>query len=115
MSDLKGLELKNLGTRDERAVARAANQVVGRVQYDHGTGAWNEWYLALDSGRWLWLAETQGRYYLSGTLAGGNEKMPAVADAPVTRVVMARENASARGAPEAVRSRPASRRARSHC
>jgi thiol:disulfide interchange protein DsbA len=28
----------------------------------------------------------QGRYYLSGTLAGGNEKMPAVADALVARV-----------------------------
>lgn len=48
-----------------RGRAHGGFQIVGRVQYDHGAGAWNEWYLALDSGRWLWLAETQGRYYLS--------------------------------------------------
>src|SRR5262245_29829449 len=45
--------------------AHGGFRVVGRIQLDHGAGTWNEWYLALDNGRWLWLAETQGRYYLS--------------------------------------------------
>lgn len=48
--------------------------VAGRLQLDHGAGTWNEWYLGLDDGRWLWLAETQGRYYLTAAtaLAGGD-------------------------------------------
>src|SRR4051812_20879375 len=45
--------------------AHGGFRIVGRIQLDHGAGTWNEWYLALDNGRWLWLAETQGRYYLS--------------------------------------------------
>lgn len=49
--------------------------VVGRIQLDHGAGTWNEWYLALDSGRWLWLAEAQGRTYLTASIG-------AVKDAP---------------------------------
>src|SRR5262245_17221153 len=31
-------------------------QIVGRLQLDHGAGTWNEWYLALDKGTWMWLA-----------------------------------------------------------
>lgn len=51
-----------------RGKAYGGFQVIGRLQLDHGAGAWNEWYLALDNGRWLWLAETQGRYYLTAPI-----------------------------------------------
>ena len=40
--------------------------VVGRVQYQHAAGGvWNEWYLLFPGERWGWLAEAQGRYYLT--------------------------------------------------
>lgn len=39
-------------------------QMVGRTQMKHPMGGvWDEWYLALDDGRWGWLAEAQGRLY----------------------------------------------------
>lgn len=41
-------------------------QMVGRTQMKHPMGGvWDEWYLALDDGRWGWLAEAQGRLYLT--------------------------------------------------
>jgi hypothetical protein len=40
-------------------------QIAGRLQYEWAQGAWDEWYVALDDGRWGWLAEAQGRYYFS--------------------------------------------------
>ncbi|WP_306591738.1 DUF4178 domain-containing protein [Geothrix sp. 21YS21S-4] len=40
--------------------------LAGRVQLKHPLGGtWDEWYLALDDGRWGWLAEAQGRFYLT--------------------------------------------------
>lgn len=39
--------------------------LVGRLQLDWGKGVWDEWYVAFDDGRWGWLAEAQGRYYLT--------------------------------------------------
>lgn len=40
--------------------------VVGRTQLRHAAGGvWDEWYLAFDDGRWGWLAEAQGRFYLT--------------------------------------------------
>ncbi len=46
--------------------------LVGQIQYDHGAGPWNEWYAAFDDGRWGWIAEAQGRIYLSfGTEVAG--------------------------------------------
>ncbi len=39
--------------------------LVGRQQLDHGQGPWDEWYCAFDDGRWGWLAEAQGRFYLT--------------------------------------------------
>lgn len=47
--------------------------VAGRLQLDHGAGTWNEWYLGLDSGKWLWLAEAQGRYYLTAPSADATQ------------------------------------------
>ena len=40
--------------------------VVGRVQYRHPSGAmWNEWYLLFAGEVWGWLAEAQGRFYMT--------------------------------------------------
>lgn len=39
--------------------------IVGRVQLDYGAGPWNEWYAAFDDERWGWIAEAQGRLYIT--------------------------------------------------
>ncbi|MBI4911647.1 MAG: DUF4178 domain-containing protein [Acidobacteria bacterium] len=40
--------------------------IAGRLQMRHPLGGtWDEWYLAFDDGRWGWLAEAQGHYYLT--------------------------------------------------
>ncbi len=40
-------------------------EVVGRVQYQHPSGAtWNEWYLLFGGETWGWLAEAQSRLFL---------------------------------------------------
>lgn len=40
--------------------------VAGRVQLLHPLGGvWDEWYLAFADGTWGWLAEVQGRFYLT--------------------------------------------------
>ena len=43
----------------------AAFEVVGRLQYEWEAGVWDEWYLAFGDGRWGWLAEAQGRFYVT--------------------------------------------------
>ncbi|MBP1773414.1 MAG: hypothetical protein H6P99_2577 [Holophagaceae bacterium] len=59
------LALGATGTYTGRAFTLA-----GRVQLRHPLGGvWDEWYLALDDGRWGWLAEAQGRFYLTFTQA----------------------------------------------
>lgn len=41
-------------------------RLVGRVQYRHfAGGVWDEWYVALANGKWGWLAEAQGQFYLT--------------------------------------------------
>jgi hypothetical protein len=39
--------------------------VGGRLQLDHGKGPWDEWYVAFRDGTWGWLAQGQGRWYLT--------------------------------------------------
>ena len=40
--------------------------LVGRSQYKHAAGGvWDEWYAAFPGDRWGWLAEAQGRFYLT--------------------------------------------------
>ncbi len=40
--------------------------LVGRTQYKHPAGGvWDEWYAAFADGRWGWLAEAQGRFYMT--------------------------------------------------
>ena len=44
----------------------AGFMLVGMAQIRHAQGGiWQEWYARFDSGRWGWLAEAQGRYYLT--------------------------------------------------
>jgi hypothetical protein len=46
--------------------------LVGMAQIRHAAGGlWQEWYAKLDGGRWGWLAEAQGRYYLTFEEAAG--------------------------------------------
>lgn len=41
-------------------------EIVGRVQYQHPAGGvWNEWYLQYPGDRVGWLADAQGRYFLT--------------------------------------------------
>src|SRR5918998_47005 len=50
-----------------RGVVRGvAFELTGRAQLQHAAGGtWDEWYAALADGRWGWLAEAQGRFYLT--------------------------------------------------
>jgi DNA-directed RNA polymerase subunit RPC12/RpoP len=46
-------------------------RVTGRTQLRHQAGGvWDEWYAAFDDGRWGWLAEAQGRFYVTFKVAG---------------------------------------------
>lgn len=41
-------------------------RITGRTQMRHQAGGvWDEWYASFDDGRWGWLAEAQGRFYLT--------------------------------------------------
>ena len=41
-------------------------QLAGRTQMKHSLGGvWDEWHAAFADGRWGWLAEAQGRFYLT--------------------------------------------------
>ena len=43
-----------------------AFELTGRAQVQHAAGGfWDEWYAAFADGRWGWLAEAQGRFYLT--------------------------------------------------
>ncbi len=54
----------DLGLRG--AVAGAGFELVGHVQLQHGKGGvWDEWFAAFDDGRWGWLAEAEGRLWLT--------------------------------------------------
>ena len=41
-------------------------RITGRTQMKHQAGGvWDEWYAAFDDGRWGWLAEAQGKFYVT--------------------------------------------------
>ncbi|HXG64125.1 MAG TPA: DUF4178 domain-containing protein, partial [Blastocatellia bacterium] len=41
-------------------------ELMGRAQLAHQAGGmWDEWYAAFADGRWGWLAEAQGRFYIT--------------------------------------------------
>ena len=51
--------------------------LVGRAQYRHPAGGvWDEWYAKLDDGTWGWLAEAQGRFYLTFETVGAGTAPP---------------------------------------
>jgi hypothetical protein len=52
-----------LGSRGE--IGQLPFEVIGRLQYEWQAGVWDEWYLAFGDGRWGWLAEAQGRFYVT--------------------------------------------------
>lgn len=57
-----------LGARGEFQGQRF--QLVGLIQYDHGSGPWNEWMAAFEDGRWGWIAEARGEVYLMFEMVG---------------------------------------------
>ncbi len=46
-------------------IGQLAFEVIGRLQYQWQQGVWDEWYVAFADGRWGWLAEAQGRFYVT--------------------------------------------------
>jgi hypothetical protein len=45
---------------------RTPFELTGRAQLGHAAGGvWDEWYAAFKDGRWGWIAEAQGRFYLT--------------------------------------------------
>ena len=70
------LSLGTSGRYDKRGFT-----LVGRVQLDYGLGPWNEWYAAFDDGEWGWIAEAQGRVYITFKRPGA--ALPGYADARV--------------------------------
>ncbi|MGK2857486.1 MAG: DUF4178 domain-containing protein [Thermoanaerobaculia bacterium] len=51
-------------------------RLTGRAQIRHAAGGlWDEWYAAFDDGRWGWLAEARGIYYMTFE-TGAKEPLP---------------------------------------
>ena len=50
-------------------IGQLAFDVIGRLQYQWEQGVWDEWYVAFADGRWAWLAEAQGRFYVTRRLS----------------------------------------------
>ena len=61
--------------------------LVGRAQYRHAAGGvWDEWYAAFPGDRWGWLAEAQGRFYLTfARKASEKAPLPPLADLEIER------------------------------
>jgi hypothetical protein len=52
-------------------------ELTGRAQLGHQAGGvWDEWYAHFADGRWGWLAEAQGRYYLTFQQTTGRQMPP---------------------------------------
>ena len=48
-------------------------ELVGHTQYQHASGAiWDEWYALLANGKWIWIAEAQGRYFVTSQRTEAN-------------------------------------------
>ncbi len=62
-------------------------ELVGRVQLRWQAGVWDEWYASFDDGRQGWVAEAQGRYYVTFLVPGCSP--PALGDlSPGQRVAL---------------------------
>jgi DNA-directed RNA polymerase subunit RPC12/RpoP len=42
--------------------------IVGRLQLSTGQGTWDEWHIAFEDGKYGWLAEAQGQFYITRPL-----------------------------------------------
>ncbi|MET0507441.1 MAG: DUF4178 domain-containing protein [Burkholderiaceae bacterium] len=62
--DHSPLQLGARGTFDGSAFV-----LVGRLQYRHAQGTWNEWWARLDDDRSLWLSEDNGQYVVTSPVA----------------------------------------------
>jgi len=52
-------------------------ELTGRAQLGHPAGGtWDEWYAAFADGRWGWLAEAHGRYYVTFRAAAESSRLP---------------------------------------
>ncbi len=82
-------------------------ELTGRAQLGHEAGGfWDEWYAAFSDGRWGWLAEAQGRFYLTFQLPlDPNVNLPSfealqlghpVAAIPISTPLMVAEKGTAR-------------------
>jgi hypothetical protein len=41
-------------------------ELVGHSQYQHASGTiWDEWYALVANGKWIWIAEAQGRFFVT--------------------------------------------------
>lgn len=62
VEDGSPLQLGASGTIDGKTFT-----IIGRIQYQHGLGFWNEWYLnmAEDAGGPAWLGEANGMYFFT--------------------------------------------------
>lgn len=62
-------------------------ELVGRTQLQHPAGGvWDEWYAAFPNDLWGWLAEAQGRYYLT-FLQSPKPALPAFDDLELEREI----------------------------
>ena len=50
--------------------------VIGRVQYQHESGIWNEWHLLFDNGKTGWLSEASGSFVISFLSEGNAPDIP---------------------------------------
>lgn len=62
VEDGSPLQLGASGTIDGKTFT-----IIGRIQYQHGLGFWNEWYLNMadDAGGPAWLGEANGMYFFT--------------------------------------------------
>jgi hypothetical protein len=68
-------------------------EVLGAARLGHEAGGvWDEWYLSFDDGRWGWLAEAQGRFYITFAVpVKGREKLPAYEALPLGERIRLRQ------------------------
>jgi Zn finger protein HypA/HybF involved in hydrogenase expression len=80
--------------------------LTGRAQLQHPAGGvWDEWYLSLPEGKWGWLAEAQGKFYLTFDVAPPDQPRTyedaqlgqAIVTADGVRLVVAEKNTAALG------------------
>jgi hypothetical protein len=69
-------------------------ELTGRAQLGHPAGGqWDEWYAAFGDGRWGWIAEAQGRFYVTfREVHADPARVPAFADLHAGSIVLPASN-----------------------